>query len=253
MRGKLLIFFLGLSLIAAYVAAPFYTAWSIREAIRNGDAAYLEARIDWPRVKDTLRVSMAEYALGPGATAQADVGGATPAAPRPGLWQRIKTAYGQRVVASMVDNMVTPAGLTKLLSYRQSFNEKVRGIADERKTLTLRERVAKVWSRVIRAEFLTPTRFAMEMRDKAIAERSYAGILELQGTTWRLVHLEIKRSGKEAVPATVDGTSSNPLPTTGATGAAAVLASSAATPLATAPAGPVKRLWARLKQGAQTR
>lgn len=194
MRGKLLVYFLGLGLITTYVAAPFITAWSIREAIRTGDAAYLEARIDWPRVKETLKTSMSDYALGPGTSVPANAGPAENAAPRPGLWQRIKNAYGRRVVASMVDSMVTPASLTKLLAYRQSFNEKIRGIPDERDTLPLGERIARAWSRVESAQFTSPTRFAMTVRDRVIEDRSYAGILELQGGVWRLVHLEIRRN-----------------------------------------------------------
>ncbi len=193
MRGKLLVYFLGLFAVAAYVAAPFVTAWSIREAIRDGDGAYLEAKVDWPRVKEALKVSMSSYALGQ----QAVVEGVTTiegaVAPRPGLWQRIKNAYGRRVVASMVDGMVTPVGLSRLFNYHKSFNENVRGIPDEREAYSLLERIQRSWNRVIRAEFLTPTRFAMEMRDKVVAHRSYAGILELQGLEWRLVHLEVKR------------------------------------------------------------
>lgn len=197
MRGKLLTFFIGLFAIGGYVAAPFVTAWSIREAIRAGDVAYLETKVDWPKVKDTLKASMSNYAFGPTPVSNTDTGDNAVAVPRPGLWQRIKSAYGRRVVASMVDTMVTPSGLPRLLSYRQGFNEKVRGIPDERKTYSLLERIQRSWKRVVRAEFLTPTRFAMEMRDKVIANRTYAGILELQGLEWRLVHLEVKRNAMD--------------------------------------------------------
>lgn len=192
MRGKLLIYFLGLFAVTTFAVSPFVTAWSIREAIRTGNGAYLEATVDWPRVKETLKVSMSTYALGE----QAVAGEATTtaaAAPRPGLWQRIKNAYGRRVVSSMVDNMVSPAGLSRLFSYRQSFNENVRGLPDEREVYSLTERIQRSWRRVIRAEFLSPTRFAMEMRDKVVPHRSYAGVLQLQGLQWRLVHLEVKR------------------------------------------------------------
>lgn len=197
MRGKLAIFFLGLALVAGYVASPFVAAWSIREAIRNGDGAYLEAKVDWPRVKTSLKSSMTTYALGEQAPHDGTPASEAGMAARPGLWQRIKTAYGRRVVASMVDSMVTPAGLPRLLAYRKSFNEKVRGIPDEREAFSLSERVLRSWKRVLRAEFLTPARFAMEMRDKVVPHRSYAGILELQGLDWRLVHLEVKRIGDD--------------------------------------------------------
>lgn len=194
MRGKLFIFTLGLLALSAYVASPFVAAWSIREAVRNGNTAYLEQRIDWPSVKTSLKASMTDYALGPQARA-AETGGA---APRPGLWQRLKNAAGKRVVASVVDNMATPSGLSRLFTYRKTYNEKVRGLPDERATLGLTERMARMWSRISRAEFLTPARFAMEMRDQSVEGRRYSGILELQAGTWRLVHLEVNGNDRPA-------------------------------------------------------
>lgn len=197
MRGKLSIFFIGLLAVGGYVVAPFVTAWSIREAIRAGEAAYLETKVDWPRVKQSLKVSMADYAFGP-AVAGDPVSGAAAAAPRPGLWQRLKNAYGRRVLGSMIESMVTPAGLSKLFSYRQGYDEKVRGIPDERETYSLIERVQRSWQRVVRAEFLSPSRFAMEVRDKVVESRIYAGVLELRGLEWRLVHLEVKHDRTSA-------------------------------------------------------
>lgn len=190
MRGKLTIFFLGLIALSGYVAAPFITAWSIREAIRNGDAAYLEAKVDWPRVKQSLKTSMTAYAFG---ASEANAQAASSQATQSGFWQRLKTTYGQRVIAAIIDKMVTPTGLSRLFTYRQGYNEKVRGIPDERDAFPLHERLQRNWQRVIRAEFLSPTRFAMEMRDKVIEGRIYAGILQMRGLQWQLVHLEVKR------------------------------------------------------------
>lgn len=194
MRGKLIIYFLSLFALCGYVVSPLVTAWSIREAIRTSDAAYLDGKVDWPRVKQSLKASMADYALGP----MPDVASANEAAvlTKPGLWQRIKNKLGRPVVASMVDTMVTPHGLSRLFFYRKTYNEKVRGLADEAKTLPITERMKRSWERVTRAEFLTPTRYAMEMRDKADPMKSYAGILELQGFEWKLVHLEVKGSDR---------------------------------------------------------
>lgn len=196
MRGKLIIYFLCLIAFCGYVASPLVTAWSIREAIRTSDAAYLDGKVDWPRVKASLKASMADYALGP--MPDAATTSMAGAIPKPGLWQRFKNKFGRPVVASMVDTMVTPHGLARLFSYGKSYNEKVRGLADEAKSLSLTERVKRSWERVTRAEFLTPTRFAMEMRDKADPLKSYSGLLELQGFQWRLVHLEVK--GSHTVP-----------------------------------------------------
>ena len=188
MRRKLFLYFLGLGLLTAYLVSPLVTAWKLREAIHNGNSDYLAAKVDWPRVKQTLKTSMTSYALGqrPDGAAAFDA----PDPPKPSLWQRIKAAYGRNVVASMVDTMVTPEGLPKLLAYRRDYNETFRSIPDEAKSLSWPERLRRTWARVVKAEFLTPTTFAM--RDKVIAHRSYLGHLELQGGTWKLVHLEVK-------------------------------------------------------------
>lgn len=238
MRGKILIFTLGLVALCSYVAAPFVTAWSIKEAVRNGNAAYLESRIDWPKVKASLKASMSDYALGSAASTSNTAAATSAPAPRLSLWQRFKNATGRRVVASMVDNMATPAGLSRLFSYRKTFNERVRGLPDERLTLSLTERIQRTWSRVTRAEFLTPTRFAMEMRDRVVDKRRYAGILELQAGTWRLVHLEVRREGDAGEAGETGRDATSPL------------ATNSAAPPARASAFPTTGLWQKMKQAA---
>ena len=47
---------------ALYIAAPFWTAWSIREAMKTGDVATLRASVDWEKVRPRLRQSIAEHA-----------------------------------------------------------------------------------------------------------------------------------------------------------------------------------------------
>ena len=54
-----------LALAVAYVSYPLATVWTIREAMRIGDARYIEAKLEWPTVRETLRQSMLEYAVGP--------------------------------------------------------------------------------------------------------------------------------------------------------------------------------------------
>jgi hypothetical protein len=58
------------------------TAWSIREAIRSGDAAYLERKIEWDSVRGTLRTSLTDTALA-APTAEGAASNAPPA--KPGL------------------------------------------------------------------------------------------------------------------------------------------------------------------------
>ena len=95
----------GLTLAVAYVAYPILTVWTIREAVRIGDTACIETKIEWPTVRATLRDSLTHYALGPTTVAAA---GSPP--PSVGLWQRIKNRLSRRAVDNLVERYVTPEG-----------------------------------------------------------------------------------------------------------------------------------------------
>lgn len=170
--------------VGAYVASPFVTAWFIREAVRNGDAAYLERAIDWPSVRETLKPTLSRIALDlpdPAITPNA----------KPGLWQRFKAYWGQGAVNRALDSYVTPEGLTQLFTARKMYRDYVSGQTDESK-LTLGERVQKAWARVKRAEFTSPTTFEIDMADKFEESRIYLGKLEFTGLGWKLKELRVR-------------------------------------------------------------
>ncbi len=201
MRKLLLMAMLLFATASGYVAAPFVTAWNIREAVKDGDSTYLADKIEWDRIKETLKVSLAAAALdlpasdvapAPDATNESPPPAATPS-PRPSLWQRFKTYLGKSAVDRMVDTYANAEGLPKLFAYRQTYRGAV-GYAEEPKTLAnLPARMQRAWSRVRRATFTSPTRFEMEMADKSDPTRSFAGVLEFKGFEWKLVSLHLKQ------------------------------------------------------------
>jgi hypothetical protein len=187
MRLRLTLTALALSIVGglAFIASPFWTAWSLREAIRTGDKAYLERKIEWDSVRTTLKASMARHAsLVPEINATSE-------AFKPGLWQRVKMAFGQSMIDGFVERYVTPEGLPQLFEYRRTFNQKVRGEPDERETLGRLERFKRFWSRLQRAQFLSPTLVEIEMKDRRNPERNYVSVLELKGFEWKLTALGI--------------------------------------------------------------
>lgn len=189
---KLLLSIVALAFAAtAYVAAPFVTAWSIREAIRDGNAGYLEAKIEWDTVRESLRRSL---------TAAAFPAPETGAAPKekPGLWQRIKARMGRSAVDNLVASYVTPEGLPQLFTYRKLYRDHVSGEGDPAKALPWHKRLAAFWARVKRAEFVTPTEFRIEMVDRYDASRHYIGLLKLRGMEWKLAQLEVRFVGTPA-------------------------------------------------------
>jgi Protein of unknown function (DUF2939) len=170
--------------ISAYIGAPFATAWSIREAVRNGDSVYLERAIDWPSIRETLKPTLARLAFDmPDPETQPNV--------KPSMWQRFKAYWGGGAMNRAIDGYITPEGLPKLFAMRKAYRNYT-GAEDEGNTLPVTERMKRFWSRMKRAEFTSLTAFEVDMADKHDPNRIYLGKLELTGTGWILRELRIK-------------------------------------------------------------
>ena len=188
--------FVTLSCAAAYVAAPFLTAWTIREAIRNSDSAYLEHKVEWESVRSTLKVSLASYALTPAGDPEA-------LSAHPGIWQRIKEYFGRGALDRFVDTTVTPTGLSGLLTLRKTYKDGVGTISATAGSAPVEEetrfaRMRRVWSRVTRAEFASLSRFELDMLDKDDPARTVNCVLELRGLEWKLTELRVRATARSA-------------------------------------------------------
>ena len=171
--------------ISAYIGSPFVTAWSIREAVRSGDTAYLERAIDWPSVRTTLKPAIGRIALNL-PDAETEQPGA-----KPGLWQRFKAYWGQGAVNRAIDGYITPEGLPQLFAIRKAYRGYVAGDPDDIKAPIL-ERMKRAWARVKRAEFTGLTTFEVDMADKYDESRIFLGKLELTSLGWKLRELRVK-------------------------------------------------------------
>jgi hypothetical protein len=187
MKKPLLALVAVLALAVAYVAYPILTLWSIREAIRTGNTAYIEAKLEWPTVRESLRESLTEYAIGPTAVAAP---GSSP--PSMGLWQRIKTGLSRRAVDNLIASYVTPQGLPQLFGMRQFYRDNISGEQAALDAMPWHERAASFWSRIKRAEFHTPVEFEIEMADRNDPTRHYIGLLKLRGLQWKLAALRLR-------------------------------------------------------------
>ena len=180
---------------AAYAASPFVAAWNLREAIKAGDTATIERKVVWDSVRATLRASIAGNAqLLPEAVEAGE-------RVKPTVWQRVKSAFGQSMLDRFIESYVTPEGLPKLFRYRRTWNDKVKGQADDEAHLDGFERAKAFYRRLSRAEFKSPTRIEIEMIDKAIPDRRYRTVLELHGFEWKLAELHVIGGRKPLLPA----------------------------------------------------
>lgn len=174
-----------------YVASPLWTAWQIREALHRADTVYIAGKVEWDSVRSTLRQSLKRGVLDFAGVDAAD--GLDPS--RTSLWQRLKVYAGRSAADAFVDRYVTPEGLPRLVGYRKAYRERIKGEIEPEKTLAnLPGRLARFWSRVRRAEFITPFRFEVEMADRDDANRRIVSTLELKGLEWKLTELRMHRT-----------------------------------------------------------
>ena len=187
MRGLAGKLFIAVTLMAVslYVLSPFWTAWSIREAIKSGDVATLRSKVDWHSVRPALRASIVEHAqLLPVAV---DAGRAL----RPTLWQRIKYLFGETMLDRFMARYITPQGLPQLYQLKHGYRTRVKGLEDEN-LLPFQERVRRFLQRVRRAEFIALTHVEIEVADRDEPTRHVVGTMSLIGLEWKLTGLRVK-------------------------------------------------------------
>lgn len=190
--GRLLLVSLATSLLAAgYVAAPLYTAWTIREAVRSNDSLYLERKIAWTSVRATLKGSLHRYAI----TSDAQLASPTD---KPTWWQQTRAWFGRGAVDRFVETTVTPTGLHAALTARQKYQAAFEPAEDPTKAESVIDRALQVWARVTRAEFTRADRLELEMVDEYERERTIAAVLELRDFEWILTELRIRPTDKDA-------------------------------------------------------
>ncbi len=186
MRRRLFCLAALLLIVGGYIASPFISMWTLREAIRRADTATIEARIEWPSVRESLKASLSKHAnLQPLVTAaNSDV--------TPSMWQRVKGVFGATMLDRFIETYVTPEGLPKLFDYRQIWRrEQAAGDARESANATPLDRFQRFWHRIKRAEFQSLTRVEIEMEDRNIADRRYISVMQLRGLGWRLTELRV--------------------------------------------------------------
>lgn len=187
-----------------YAASPFVAAWTLREAIKNGDVATIERKVVWDGVRASLRASIASNAtLLPEATAAGE-------RIRPTMWQRVKTAFGQSMLDRFVESYVTPEGLPKLFRYQKTLKETARRGADDEDNRAWLDRAKAFYRRLARAEFKSPTRMEIEIVDRFTPDRRYVSIMELHGFEWKLAELHVRggllKSGQSRTAREATGT-----------------------------------------------
>lgn len=184
LRRLLLVGLLATIPLALFIASPFLAAWQLREAIKSGDTAYLDGKVEWENVRASLKASLAAHArLLPEVNAAGEQ-------VKPSMWQRVKSAFGSTMLDRFVETYATAEGLPKLFQYRKTYKQVLREPLESDDD-PWHQRVARFYPRVKRAEFQSPTRVEIEVADRLDGDRNYVSVLELKGFEWKLTSLRV--------------------------------------------------------------
>ncbi len=217
-------------LALAYLASPLVSAHQLRSAVEGRDTVTVARMVEWPSLRTSLRRSIARDAnLLPIAR---DVARTV----RPTWWQRIRSLFGHSMLDRFIENYITPEGLSKLYHAKERWHATrggrrlttakpalVAATGEGERGLKLARADAGGWLRALlpqetlaalrrirRAEFVSPFRFVLDIRDRHKADRLIKSTFQLSnigwtGFVWKLVAVEI-RTVPGAKPGTTPGT-----------------------------------------------
>lgn len=207
-------------LVACYAIWPMVSAYQIKQAIRTGDVATLERKVQWAPVRASIKESLA--ALSPTLALSGDDPRATRGQPVPSIWTRVKAAAAPVMVDRFVDAYITAEGVTKLRDMRQSTITSLFGFAPAAPTGVPRKRWFAGWrsaptlpppaeaaieetnsaarflsfyNRIARARFHSLSLAEFEIADKHNPERRIVSQFQLVNFEWTLASVRIVGAG----------------------------------------------------------
>ena len=180
-----------------YLLSPFLAAGQIHNAVRTGDIATLEYRVDWPSVRASLKRSSGE------ARRVLEEISEVTGVEQPGLWQRLTSRIVPFLADPLIDRYVTADGAPRLHAWRETWKQKVRptlGLSEPETALagtwlagTTLDRLWTVWRRVDSVAFESPRRIRIVVRDRFVETRRWRAVMTLDGFTWKLTDLDVLR------------------------------------------------------------
>jgi hypothetical protein len=195
LRKVILIAVFACVLVGAFAGSALLTAWQIRNAVRTGDVATLEAKVDWASVRQSLKSSVGETRRA--IREIADSAGQ----PKPGIWERLKAAALPFLSDPLIDRYVTPEGVAKLYQWRRAWQDRQSGAivsspASGAGVSATRPGAAgpdrgSLWRRVVRLALVSPVRFEIELADTLQHHRRWFAALEFRSFGWVLTEMKI--------------------------------------------------------------
>jgi len=158
-------------LLLLYLVSPYFSLWRLRAALDSGDRDSLESRIDFPSVreslKDQLRIHMAKSMAEDKDLKDNPFGG-------------LAAAFAPMMVNYVVDNFVTPSGISALIGDSKSALAKDPDSTSPPPT----QKKSIDWSKMHYAFFTSPTQFMVDIDGTKLRFR-------FTGFGWQLKKLEV--------------------------------------------------------------
>lgn len=170
---------------AGYIAWPMWTAYEIFRATREGDHRTLEARVDWERLRASVRQTVRQRI----ADETTQRFGKSKLVERVSLGLQRVTEW--RSINRRIEDFATPSGL---IAFDAARRERAR-LEGREQPRTLGEMLTSLNERVKRIAFVTPTRVEFEMADRIDPLKRIESVLELGPTGWKLTELRMFRLG----------------------------------------------------------
>ena len=168
-RAKLIILSV-LALLLLYVASPYYALWRFGETLRANDMNALATRVDFPKVRDSLKKQIRGHFFGVLEKKKND-----PIA-------QLLTSAEPSILDRLIDAYVTPDGLATIISNpapiknASSFSA-LSSYGGERREID--------WSRARKAFFTSPRDFAVDHEGITLRFR-------FNGLGWKLREIDLR-------------------------------------------------------------
>ena len=161
------------AILLIYIASPYVSLWCFTQALRAGDTEAFASRVDFPRVRESIKAQLIARFFPP-ELAKKDRMGSLIANLAPSLIDQLLDAY------------LTPDGLAVLLSRPEITATRESALAGPPQSSLerLNARANIQWSKVRYAFFTTPRDFVVDLNGTKLRFRFY-------GLGWRLHGIDL--------------------------------------------------------------
>jgi Protein of unknown function (DUF2939) len=199
---------LAAAVVLSYAASPLLAAVLLHTAIKQGIVSYIEPRVDWQGVRNSLKASITQRLAERSQNRPASTG----------MLQSIKyelTDYvSPYVIDYMIDQNVTAEGFVAYLGPKRKTPDSVlvaRPVYGRPVVLSASAAMTNVHAqaapslpsadmlqRIKRAKFVSPVEFEIDVADRFDPEKSYRAVMRLHNYMWQLSRVEVLSLGRSA-------------------------------------------------------